>query len=72
VMDPAAFRSQFGVRPPDIDHGARLAALRLGVREMPAVEAALKTGKVRVRSHMGRVVVGPDVAHGATIVFEAS
>jgi catechol 2,3-dioxygenase-like lactoylglutathione lyase family enzyme len=72
VMDPAAFRNQFGVEPPDIGDGARIAAVRLRVREMPAVEASLKTGKVRYRSHMGRVVVKPDAAHGATIVFEPS
>jgi catechol 2,3-dioxygenase-like lactoylglutathione lyase family enzyme len=72
VMDPAAFRNQFGVGPPDIGDGARLAAVRLRVREMPAVEASLKTGNVHYRSHMGRVVVKPDVAYGATIVFESS
>jgi catechol 2,3-dioxygenase-like lactoylglutathione lyase family enzyme len=69
VMDPAAFRSHFDVAVPDISGGARLAALRLSVREMPAVEAVLKAEKVRFRTHMGRIVVGPDVAHGATIVF---
>ena len=31
VMDPAAFRIQFGVEPPDIARGARIAALRIAV-----------------------------------------
>ena len=70
VMIPAAFRSHFGVEPPDISAGARLAAVRLGVKEMPAVDAVLKANKVRFRTHMGRAVVGPDLAHGGTIVFE--
>jgi catechol 2,3-dioxygenase-like lactoylglutathione lyase family enzyme len=70
VMDAAAFRSHFGVDAPDISGGARLAALRLAVREMPAVEAVLNTEKVRFGRHMSRIVVGPDVARGATLVFE--
>jgi catechol 2,3-dioxygenase-like lactoylglutathione lyase family enzyme len=70
VMNPAAFRSQFSVDPPDISAGARLAALRFGVKEMPAVEATLKTNKVAFTEHRGRIVVGPDAARGATIVFE--
>jgi hypothetical protein len=70
LMDAAAFRNRFQVKAPDTSGGARLAALRLAVREMPAVEAALRTGKIRFATHMGRIVVGPDIARGATIVFE--
>ena len=37
IMDAAAFRSHFGVAPPDIAAGARLAALRLMVRDRDAL-----------------------------------
>lgn len=70
VMDPAAFRSHFDVPPPDIRSGARLAALRFAARDLSRVEASLAAGQVAFRKHMGRVIVPPDAAMGATIAFE--
>jgi catechol 2,3-dioxygenase-like lactoylglutathione lyase family enzyme len=71
IMDPAAFASHFGVAPPDVADKARLAALRFTVRDRDALEAALKAGSVAYRSHMGQVVVAPECAMGAILVFEA-
>jgi catechol 2,3-dioxygenase-like lactoylglutathione lyase family enzyme len=70
IMSPEAFGSHFGVTGPNISHGARLAALRIGVREMDAVTATLHSGKVPFQSHRGRVIVGRKTAHGATLIFE--
>src|SRR5262245_1553129 len=70
VMDPAAFRIQFGVEPPDVTAGARMAALRLAVRDFGAAVTALQAGGVAAQMRMGRIVAGPDVATGATLVFE--
>jgi hypothetical protein len=70
VMDPAAFAQHFGVAAPDVSHGARLAALRLAVRELSAAQKCLQAGGVPASLHMGRVVVGPQPAMGATLVFE--
>ena len=70
VMDPAAFRSHFGTEPPDISQGARLAALQFRVRDRAALEAALNKGGVAASSRVGSTVVAPQIAMGATLVFQ--
>jgi hypothetical protein len=72
VMDPAAFRLHFGVMPPEISTGARLAAVRFTVRDRAALLASLKRADVPFSRHMGTVVIAPDAALGATLVFEAN
>src|SRR6266516_251946 len=57
VMDPAAFRSHFGTEPPDISHGARLAAVQFRVRDRAALNAALKAEGILTSSRMGATVV---------------
>jgi hypothetical protein len=69
IMDPAAFHSHFGVEPPDVAGGARLAALRIAVRDRAALIAALDAGKVAHFAHMGLEVVAPPAAMGATLAF---
>jgi hypothetical protein len=66
VMDPAAYRLHYGTEPPDVSRGLRLAALRFAVRE---IETARSFPKDAVE-HRGRLVVGPQAASGATLVFE--
>jgi hypothetical protein len=70
VMDPAAFRNHFGTEPPDISEGARLAAVQFRVREQAALVAALQAGGIEFASRMGQLIVPPDIAMGATILFE--
>jgi catechol 2,3-dioxygenase-like lactoylglutathione lyase family enzyme len=72
VMDPAAFQNHFGVQPPDISRGARLAALRFNVRDLTALQRTLDASGVPFASRMAGTVVGPQTAMGATLVFEAS
>ena len=69
-MDPSAFRNHFGVEPPDTSPGARLAALRFSVRDPAALVAALDAGGIEFARHMGRIVVAPATAMGATLAFE--
>jgi Glyoxalase-like domain len=69
VMDPAAFRSHFGTEPPDISRGAYLAAIQFSVRDHAALPAALKTGAIAFSTRMGSIVVGPEIARGATLAF---
>jgi hypothetical protein len=71
IMDAAAFRSHFGVPAPDIAAGARLAAVRIAVRERNALIATLEAGAVPHILHMGHVIVAPQAAMGATLVFAA-
>jgi len=70
VMDPAAFHSHFGTEPPDISHGARLAAVQFRVRDRAALNAALKAGGIAASSRMGATIVAPETAIGATLVFD--
>jgi len=67
VMDPSAFRQHYSVEPPDVSRGMRLAALRFAMRDMKTARSVLGTG---VTEHMDRLIAGPAVAHGATLVFE--
>jgi catechol 2,3-dioxygenase-like lactoylglutathione lyase family enzyme len=71
VMDPAAFRLHFGVSPPDVSAGARLAAATFIVRDVAALRALLGKAGIAAREHMGRIVVGPEAALGATLAFGA-
>jgi len=70
VMDPSAYKAHFAVEPPDVSRGARLAALRFAVRDMDALRSALETGGVGNVGHMGKRVVPPQDAFGATLAFE--
>jgi hypothetical protein len=70
VMDPSAFRSHFSTEPPDISEGARLAAMQFRVRDRAALTAALDAGGIAFSARMGATIVAPEIAMGATIVFE--
>ena len=47
--------------------GMRLAAIRFALRDPAAARAALGTS---ASERMNKLVVGPEVVHGATLVFE--
>ena len=70
VMDPAAYGNHFGVPPPDISTGAKLAAMRFVTADMAATTASLARGKVAFSMRLGRFTVGPDHSMGAAIIFE--
>ena len=72
VMDPAAFASHFGTSVPDIAEGARLAAIRLAVSDVAKVRALLGQAGIAAAERMGRLVVPPTAAMGATLAFEAA
>ena len=72
IMEPVAFRDQFGVSPDVRGEGMTLNALRFAVSDIARGRslASARTELPRER-HVGRLVVPPDVAHGATLIFEA-
>jgi hypothetical protein len=71
VLLPEAYRDSYGVEPPATARGARLAALRFTVRDLDAAAGVLGASRLPADRRMGRtIVVGPDVAMGATLVFE--
>jgi hypothetical protein len=70
VMTPAAFRDHYGTTPPPISGGARMAALRFGVRDLGVAKAVMRAAGIGATERMGCAVVGPDMGMGATLVFE--
>jgi hypothetical protein len=70
-MDPAAFHTRFGVAPPDLSGGARLAAVRFTVRDRKTLHDTLAAGDIAFSEHMGQTVIGSATALGATLVFES-
>ncbi len=72
VIEPALFKHRFGAMPPSTAGGARLAALRFAVGNLATARAALQAGKIGFSEQAQHLVVGPDLAFGATLVFEAA
>jgi len=72
VMQPASFTRRFGTMPPSTAEGARLAALRFDVKNLATPRAALRSGKISFSEQAQRLVVDPDLAFGATLVFESA
>jgi catechol 2,3-dioxygenase-like lactoylglutathione lyase family enzyme len=72
VMDPLAYRNHFGATPPDVAQGARLAALRVVTAELEKVRKSLLEGRLPLHEERGRLIVGPEQALGAAIVFETA
>lgn len=71
VFDPASFERQFGEKPPDTRRGARLAAIRFSAESLGRVTAITSGSNLAVREYREKLVVGPESALGATLVFEA-
>ena len=69
VMEPSAYARHFGVAAPDVAGGARFAALVVAVRDPAATATVLARAGMPADAHMGRLVVGPHAAMGATIAF---
>jgi hypothetical protein len=70
LMEPTAYGRHFGVLVPDIARGPRLAALTITVRNRASVAAMLEAARIPATTKMDRLVIGPNIAMGATIVFE--
>ncbi len=71
IVEAVAFRDQFGVAPRLDGEGASLKGLRLSVPDIDAIERALKSGGIASHRHTERLVVPPQAAFGATLIFEA-
>jgi hypothetical protein len=69
MMNPQAYADHFGTKPPDTAEGARLAALCFSVRDLAVAEAIFKKAAIPYTKHLDRLVVGPDVAMGASLIF---
>ena len=72
IMEQVAFGDEFGVLP-DVDpEGMTLNGLRLEVADIAEAEALLRKAGLASQRHVGRLVVPPEVARGATLIFETT
>ena len=72
VMNPSAYRAYAGTEPPNLTRGARFAAIRVTTGNKAETISALNKGGVAFVERNGNIVVPPDVAFGATLLFETS
>ncbi len=70
IMEPVSMRDQFGIAPEVTGESFTLAGLRIGVRRVGDVEALLRAEGVAFARRLNALVVGPEEALGATLVFE--
>ena len=72
VITPAAFLARFGVTAPDVDGGARLAALQFAVEDPALLQGIPEEAGIAGLDAGGTTVIGPTDAMGAVLVFGAS
>jgi Glyoxalase-like domain len=72
IMQPAAFRDQFGIASGLSGEGMSLNALRFAVDDLDQTEEWQRRNGVAARRHHGRLVISPEIAYGATLVFETA
>lgn len=72
VMNPAAYRGFSGTEPPNLNRGARFAAMRFAMPDKTAAISALKKGGVAFGERDFGIVVPSDVAFGATLIFDST
>jgi hypothetical protein len=72
IMEPVSFRDQFGVSIDVSGEGMTLRAIRFEAADLAEVEALHRRNGVVSQRHVGRLVVPPAAAHGATLIFESA
>jgi hypothetical protein len=72
ILEPNSFRDQFGVLPGIRAEGLTLNGLRFQVADVAQAESSLRNGGIESRRHLGRLIVAPDIASGATLIFEGA
>jgi hypothetical protein len=72
IIEQVAFRDRFGVSTEVGGEGMTLDGLRFVVADVTRVEALHRQNGIASRRHVGCFVIPPDIAHGATLIFEAA
>jgi hypothetical protein len=72
IVNPSAYRELLGIQQPDLARGGRLAAIRFVASDKARLLSVLAKGGIVATERNGHVVVPPDVAFGATLIFEMS
>ena len=72
IMTPSAYRMLFGIKEPDLARGGRLAAISFVASDKAKLLSVLAQGGIVATERNGNVVVPPQEAFGATLIFEAT
>jgi len=72
IVEPVAYRDRFGILPDVNGGGMTLNALCFEVEDIAQVESLLRQNGIGSQRHVGRLVVPPAAAHGATLIFESA
>jgi hypothetical protein len=72
MLTPAAFTNRFGVKPPEVSGGPRLAAIRFAVDDVSLLEGIPEQAGIAGISARNPTVIGSGDAMGATLIFEAA
>lgn len=72
IVTPSAGRDLYGILAGADGNGLTLNAIRFGVADLAQAEALYRRNAVAVRRPGERLIVPPDVAFGATLIFEAA
>jgi catechol 2,3-dioxygenase-like lactoylglutathione lyase family enzyme len=68
ILKAAAFRDRFSASPND-SQGLKLAGLKMSVQDLGQTETLLQKSEMACSQHEGRLVIAPDAAFGATLIF---
>jgi hypothetical protein len=71
IIEPVSYRDQFGVSIAASGEGMTLNALRFEVADIAQAETLLRQAGIAPHRHVGRLIVPPELALGATLVFES-
>lgn len=71
ILEARAFADQFGLTPKIEGEGMSFKALRLAVPDLDRAEQGFTTNGIACHRHIGRLIVPPQAAFGATLIFEA-
>lgn len=71
ILQPSAASDLLGLPVKASGEGMTLNAIRIGVADLEGTEAMHKQNGLVVRRHGERLIVPPDLAYGATLIFEA-
>jgi hypothetical protein len=72
ILPPASFRDRFGASPGVAGEGMTFGALRFAVADLAQTEALHRQNGIASQRHDGRLVMPPELAYGATLIFETA
>ena len=72
ILESKSFRDRSGISSGMRGQGMALGAMRFAVADIAQTEALHRQNGITSQRHGGRLIVPPDIAHGATLIFETA